>query len=721
MRTDHLMMNGWKLQALIVLIGLGLMVLENAKAQAEVRRTAQSGPWTEASTWELGKQPQSGDQVLIRAGHRVIYDRDSSEPIRVVHIAGVLSFASDRDTRLDVGLIRITSDEVLCEEGFDCTLEHNESSTKPASGLLPALEVGTPAHPIPAKYSARIRLVYFEGMNKESLPAIVCCQGRMDIHGSPLKRTWVRLGESAAVGESRLFLDERVDDWKPGDRVVITATSRQRPFAGHSTRHVTDSPASEVRFIEKLDQSEESRVRLGGSTILRLTEPLQHPHRAEPGYAGEVANLSRNVVIESADPQGVRGHTMYHRHASGAISYAEFRHLGKENVLGRYPIHFHLAGDTMRGSYVLGASVWDSHNRWITVHGTQYLVIRDCVGYRSLGHGFFLEDGTEVFNTFDRNLAIQALVGQKLPKQVLPFDENDGAGFWWANSLNAFTRNVAVECDQHAFRFEAAKTADFDPELPIPQPDGSVKKIDIRTLPFIRFDDNEAHAQRRFALNLGGIRGMTYGGGEDQPQSVSGDVQGIGPDPSHPFIIRNFKVWDAHWAFHGGSPCVLVDGLDIYDCQYGIWRSIVSWHQYRNLSLREIRSHAIFFPMDGIGPGIGLKDGKPSFPQSAPVDDLPPATMITHLELAGPNRLLVRGTAIDNDVITAVFVNDMEAEPVRPNFAEWKVVLPMPTEGRVTAFARDRVGQVEPRPHVRALSPQFSMPHGTAGTHRAPH
>jgi len=44
--------------------------------------------------------------------------------------------------------------------------------------------------------------------------------------------------------------------------------------------------------------------------------------------------------------------------------------LGKQGVLGRYALHFHLIGDTMRGSYVIGASIWDSHNRWITIHGS---------------------------------------------------------------------------------------------------------------------------------------------------------------------------------------------------------------------------------------------------------------------------------------------------------------------------------------------------------------
>ena len=216
-----------------------------------------------------------------------------------------------------------------------------------------------------------------------------------------------------------------------------------------------------------------------------------------PGrYRGEVALLSRNVVVESADPDGIRGHTMYHRDSAGSISYAEFRHLGKAGKLGKYSLHFHRVGDTMRGASVIGASIWDSGNRWITIHGTNGLVVRDCVGYRSIGHGFFLEDGTEVDNILDGNLAVQACQGQPLPDQVLPFDRNEGAGFWWANSRNAFMRNVAVECDQYGFRYEAPAMAGFDPRMTVRGADGSSRPVDIRTLPFVRFQDNEAHAQR---------------------------------------------------------------------------------------------------------------------------------------------------------------------------------------------------------------------------------
>jgi hypothetical protein len=283
-----------------------------------------------------------------------------------------------------------------------------------------------------------------------------------------------------------------------------------------------------------------------------------------------VANLSRNVVVESADPNGERGHTMYHAYSRGAISYTEFRHLGKKDALGRYSLHFHLVGDTMRGSYVVGASIWDSANRWITIHGTNYLVVHDCVGYKSVGHGFFFEDGTEVFNVLDRNLAVGAREGKKLPKQVLDFDQNDGAGFWWANSLNTFTRNVAADNDRYGFRYEATSSRHRPLELNVQQADGSFRKVDIRTLPFVRFEDNEAHSSQ-------GLYGVNLGEGVDR----------TGPDAQHPFVVRNLKIWDVHYAFRPQVPSLLVENLLIHRAAYGIYHPNYDNHVYRNVTISE--------------------------------------------------------------------------------------------------------------------------------------
>jgi hypothetical protein len=517
-----------------------------------VVRSAQSGPWSAPATWEGGRVPAAGARVLIRAGHRVVYDTRSELSLRSINVAGTLTFAPERDTLLVVGLLKIQAGEEYSEEGFDCAAHLGPPRPQEPR---PALEVGTPDRPIAAGHTATIRLAFVEGLDRKSCPAIVCCGGRMDFHGAPLSRTWVRLGKDARAGDAEITLAAPVTGWRAGDRILLTATQRDMNESG------TRRPGKRNRKAF----TEERTVQAVRGARLTLDRPLDLAHAGSGEYRGEAANLSRNVVVESADPARARGHTMYHRHSTGSISYAEFRHLGMEGVLGRYPIHFHLVGDTMRGSSVIGASIWDSGNRWLTIHGTNYLVVRDCVGYQSVGHGYFLEDGTEVFNVLDRNLAVQAYRGRPLPGQMLPFDQNEGAGFWWANSLNTFTRNVACENDRYGYRFEATAGSSFKPTLPIMQPDGSRRPVDIRTLPFVRFDDNEAHADALYGFNLGE------------------GVNRVGPDARHPFIIRRMKLWDVHYAFRPQSPCVLALDMHIDRSIYGVYHPNYDHHVYKDL------------------------------------------------------------------------------------------------------------------------------------------
>lgn len=512
----------------------------------DVTRSAKSGSWSNAATWEGGKVPAAGAKVLILPGHRVVYDVQSDDVVRAINVAGTLAFSRERDTRLNVGLIKIQDAEDYSEEGFDC--EAHLSAPEPGQPR-PALELGTPNEPIPAGRTAQIRLVYVDGMKQESCPAIVCCGGRMDLHGAPLLRTWIKLGADAKKNEASLTLADTVPGWKAGDRIIITATEQH---GNDATKSLT-----EERVIQAID-----------GRAVTLDKPLEYAHLGSGDYRGEVANLSRNVIVESADPAGVRGHTMYHRNSAGSLSYTEFRHLGKKDTLGRYSLHFHLIGDTMRGASVIGNSIWDSGNRWLTIHGTNHLIVRDNVGYKSVGHGFFLEDGTEVQNVLDHNLAVGARQGKRLPKQVLPFDANEGAGFWWANSLNTFTRNVAADCDLYGYRYEATPSSALELVFDIQQPDGSLKKTDIRTLPFVRFENNEVHSSHS-------LYGMNLGEG----------VNHVGPDAKHPFIVRNMKIWDVHYGFRPQSPSLLVENMVIHRAVYGVYHPNYENHVYRNLTI----------------------------------------------------------------------------------------------------------------------------------------
>src|SRR4029077_11139585 len=58
-----------------------------------------------------------------------------------------------------------------------------------------------------------------------------------------------------------------------------------------------------------------------------------------------------------------------------------------------------------------------------------------------------------------------------------------------------------------------------------------------------------------------------------------------------------------------------------------------------------------------------------------PIDDVPPATVITHVGPLEDGRLVVRGTTSDNGTVKRVRVNGQEAKAEAANFAEWEAVL----------------------------------------------
>src|SRR5678815_389980 len=83
-------------------------------------RSARSGKWSDPRTWAGRMVPRSGDNVQVRAGHAVTYDVNSDIAVRVLHVAGKLTFARDRSTRLNVGLLKVQPGEECSEDGFNC-------------------------------------------------------------------------------------------------------------------------------------------------------------------------------------------------------------------------------------------------------------------------------------------------------------------------------------------------------------------------------------------------------------------------------------------------------------------------------------------------------------------------------------------------------------------------------------------------------------------------
>jgi hypothetical protein len=82
-----------------------------------------------------------------------------------------------------------------------------------------------------------------------------------------------------------------------------------------------------------------------------------------------------------------------------------------------------------------------------------------------------------------------------------------------------------------------------------------------------------------------------------------------------------------------------------------------------------------------------------------PIDDLPPATVVTRVTRRG-DKLLVRGTTADDGQVVKVIVNGEPAKATARNFAEWQIELPY--ADKVSAHAEDAAGNTEKMPHVIA-------------------
>src|SRR5262249_47841914 len=98
------------------------------------------------------------------------------------------------------------------------------------------------------------------------------------------------------------------------------------------------------------------------------------------------------------------------------VQGVEFTQLGQGGRIGHYPVHFHMARRTPVGTMVADSSINESMTRWIVLHATQDVLLARNVGWKSIGHGFYLEEATEVNNKLYSNLGIfarAAVVGHK--------------------------------------------------------------------------------------------------------------------------------------------------------------------------------------------------------------------------------------------------------------------------------------------------------------------
>jgi hypothetical protein len=295
--------------------------------------------------------------------------------------------------------------------------------------------------------------------------------------------SWVRLA-GVAADQKTLTLSDPVATWAAGDHIIVTTTDY---MPTHNEEMVIDH--------------------LVGNTMVVLTSPLKWLHNASvyrlPADAplsigprgsrtidtrAAVGLLTRSIEILSEGNQPdidtkehdhfpvsagyFGGHTIVRQGFTNyQVKGAEFYQLGQGGMIGHYPVHFHMARKTPQPSdptltpYLRDSSIHESMTRWITVHATQGMTIARNVGYLSIGHGFYLEDATEVNNKLYANLGASVIAGIQSatlnPRNVpgilarpgdgprgdfMPYrsDWNHPSAFWIMNGWNDFQYNMAA-------------------------------------------------------------------------------------------------------------------------------------------------------------------------------------------------------------------------------------------------------------------------------------
>jgi hypothetical protein len=424
------------------------------------------GLWLDPSTWDGLQVPNVLDDVTIPAGVNVTIAGSISA--KTITVNGVLRAAGDASVSLQTEWVMVMGENAL-------------------------LEVGTPMTPFPSEFTFTLTLLDFSvgaatAMGEKFLGAMN--GGRIELHGAP-KVSWTRLGTNVFSGNSQITLANPVD-WNQGDEVVVVSSR-------------INGAEAEQRTVELIS--------LDGLTLL-LNEPLEFPHlgaletytRSTDGKTwtadmrAEVGVLTHNVKVQgngASEITGFGGHIMIMPTSTGNASHIELYRMGQKGELARYPWHWHLLHESGLGQSFRHSSVHRSFNRAITIHGTSYVEVEGNFFYDHIGHGVFLEDGSERFNIIRDNVVVlskRPLAGEQVTISDNQFDEIQNrtpSSYWITNPNNIFEGNVAAGTEGTGFWFAL-------PQLPMGASAGNplFNGIEPYKEPLGSFSGNTAHSCR---------------------------------------------------------------------------------------------------------------------------------------------------------------------------------------------------------------------------------
>lgn len=312
------------------------------------------GNWSDPAVWSTGTVPASSSDVQVQAGAAVTID-GTAAVARSVVVQGTLGRSRTASTRLTCVTLSVISGGTY--------------------------EMGTPASPIPAAYTAEHvvadaaidttfdperwghGILVSGALHNDSSGNPIGPPGVLRMCGTDRTPTFVRLGAEAFAGDTVLTMGTSVlNRWRVGDGIELPDSR----LLEYTERYAGNWPVvfqGEARTIASI---------AGDGLSVTLSSALTYDHLGgrkadgtwdtQPLYP-HVANTTRNVRVYSETPAGVRGHCAFMHRADVDLRHAEFRDLGRTvnaaldsttfdpttgaithvgtNQIGRYPVHFH--------------------------------------------------------------------------------------------------------------------------------------------------------------------------------------------------------------------------------------------------------------------------------------------------------------------------------------------------------------------------------------------
>lgn len=271
------------------------------------------------------------------------------------------------DTTVLYGPVSLSSPTI--PEGQTWVLDPNRSTTINVSGDF---HVHGTLQSKPASANV-VHTIHFVDRGE----LMVMDAGVLDLQGTP-RTGWNRTGSDPT--------------WRAGDELIVTSVN-----PGDSVAYRSYTPGSAVPSYQ--------------------------------GYRAEVANLTRNVIIDNPSRvmlMGLDGRTPQ------TIRYVTISNAGVHETAGMYALHFHLNGNATRGSIVEGVVIRDAQFRGFVPHGSHGITFRDTLAVNVAANGYWWDlnrSSTPESTVHESNDITYERAGVIGVRSVRPPDQLRQAGF----------------------------------------------------------------------------------------------------------------------------------------------------------------------------------------------------------------------------------------------------------------------------------------------------